>query len=1417
MKPKFLSGQSLVQYLIVALLVLGGIYMLVPIFQEANKRLVSSSAPVANTRLNKEGVLNTSIPTTSGVSSDSSPIPDAPPSTPGTPPPVTGVGECGPNGCGTIDLSNEENNYCGTIPGPAGVLDDGCWICDHTTLVWYWSSDTTGACKTFWNPGLTGGGCYDKCEPYTPPYAGITSGECWTCADTNPTQGFWQKRKNSKDSNACTKFWTNDSCVGSDTSYRVSCTSACTGVPPEYGFYYEPVTGNMACWLCNGGKWINSIQTTYCYDLWVNLSCPSYSFHEDDFPFCGCASEPPARGTDPLDSGKCWICNNGSWIEETDPVKCTDFWVTDNCPESSIPELACADPLPGTPPAGNCYLCTNPEKNYRQNPYDASNPLYANYGEPCNKFWTELEYPGYLDIPGYPDDVDAVCGNTLTGLSFPEPGIVYDPAKGQWGCWLCGSSSSPYTWIYWLGGRFDRWTEDQYQACQAFWIEGTYPASIPSDPSEYERLYEYGGAGYETGRDAVVISNDLFIVGDESSDSSGGNTDITVIKMDRNNSKIDWKYQYGGSKEEKGQAIATDGTNLYVTGYEVSDDTKGGGYDAVVMKLNTSGSVLWKKQYGGAGNEKGLDIAYGDSSIYVTGSETSDSYGGSEDIFVMNLDNSGNVIWKYQYGGAESDVGQAIAFADNSVYVAGYEMSDNDGGQSDVFVMKLDTSGNIIWKKQYGGGGTDRAYSMAVSESYIYLAGYETSDSTGGYEDIFVMKLDNGGNVMWKKQYGGTGRDKAYALAVDDTSIYVTGEENSDPHAGANSTYPGEKDLFIMRLDKSNGAVNWKQQHGGAYNEVGRGIAVSGGYVYAVGEESSDPDGGTNDLIVLSLHKHQVTMTDDRNPDDWTINGVPLTWALNGSVIDEWSAVSTLITGWTTSGDNVNWPAASIGGSWTLEGTTLDIETGPAHEEELEWTPLVSASTPDPPSPPVPATEWMNQYGGAYDDEGMSIAVPDNGYIYVTGFEKSSLSPADINSEIFILKMKESNGQIVWKKRYGENNHDDIAKSIVVPGDGFIYVTGWKNSDSTSPDNMDIFVMRVTEANGVINWIGEYGGDKNDYGLSLLVDGSDLYVAGIENESFSGALGGRTDILLMKLNKNNGSVHWAREYGGNHHEYEISEHLIRSHDRSLAVSGPHLYYAGIKSSYYGGNRDMLIMKVNTSDGDLVLARSFGGTDEDKFYSIAVSGSNIYVCGEEESFNPTDDDDDVFVMKLDSSLNPVWKKQYGDDEEDIALGILENSGYLYLTGLESSDSGGGGKDIFVMKLGESDGSVEWKKQYGGNYEETGNSIAINNNYLYITGRESSDADGGGKDVVVMKIDAGSQTSNLSWSTSHSVPLLSAQTIGSWANYRIDTSGEWHKNIPADPTSLFSNSGVGVNNWSLEGAIINDEEIDEWTEY
>ncbi len=364
---------------------------------------------------------------------------------------------------------------------------------------------------------------------------------------------------------------------------------------------------------------------------------------------------------------------------------------------------------------------------------------------------------------------------------------------------------------------------------------------------------QVGGTNKDSGSGIAVDANgNSYVTGEFSASAtfgtttltSSGEADIFVAKLDSNGNWL-WAKQAGGTSDDWSYGLAVDANgNSYVTGYFRSSATFGtttlifsGGDDIFVAKLDSNGNWLWAKQAGGTDWDEGKSIAVdANGNSYVTGYFRSSSitFGtttltsiGSGDIFVAKLDSNGNWLWAKQAGGAIEDDGNGIAVDDNgNSYVTGCFYSDsitfgtitltnNNNGDSDIFVAKLDSNGNWFWAKQAGGMSNDNGESIAidangnsyVTGSFVDSATFGTSTLTSsGYEDIFIAKLTSNGNWLWIKQAGGTYNDKGHSIAVDaNGNCYVTGCFYSSATFGATTlTGSGDFDIFVAKLGEGN-------------------------------------------------------------------------------------------------------------------------------------------------------------------------------------------------------------------------------------------------------------------------------------------------------------------------------------------------------------------------------------------------------------------------------------------------------------------------------------------------------------------------------------------------------------------------------------------------------------------------------------
>ena len=348
----------------------------------------------------------------------------------------------------------------------------------------------------------------------------------------------------------------------------------------------------------------------------------------------------------------------------------------------------------------------------------------------------------------------------------------------------------------------------------------------------------WGGAGSDVA-EAVATSADgsAYVVGITDSftvDQFGTPSPrIFIVKFAANGS-LSWQRIWNGATVRglgrPDVAVGADGS-VYVTGV-----TADNGNDAVLLKFDAGGQLLWERMWGGSASDESLAVATApDGSVYIVGTETSfgPSSGG---LFVVKFDPAGNVVWQRISDGA---AGNAVAVGpDGSVYAAGTTARADQIGNFDILVLKITTGGNLVWQRTYTAGEVvdPRGRMATAPDGSIVLAG-AIQAAKAGFVDIaaLIVKLSPDGGLLFDKQFAGRNGETAEGVAVarDDGSIYVAGTTTS--FGG------GFQDAFVLHLQSTGkkllGAVTW----GGTAFETGAGVAISGASVSLAATTTAPP------------------------------------------------------------------------------------------------------------------------------------------------------------------------------------------------------------------------------------------------------------------------------------------------------------------------------------------------------------------------------------------------------------------------------------------------------------------------------------------------------------------------------------------------------------------------------------------------
>lgn len=296
--------------------------------------------------------------------------------------------------------------------------------------------------------------------------------------------------------------------------------------------------------------------------------------------------------------------------------------------------------------------------------------------------------------------------------------------------------------------------------------------------------YTYGsGAGFCVQQTA---DNGFIITGD-----TGMVGDVKLIKTDSNGVE-QWNTTFGGSKSDVGYSVQqTSDLGYVIAGASVYVGPPGT-WDAWLIKTDSGGVKQWDSKFG----TNFEDYAYSvqqttDLGYIITGATNPTNT--NLDVYLIKTDSGGNMVWSTSFGGANDDYGQSVRQTTGGGYiVSGWTESYGAGG-SDVYLIKTDASGNPVWTKTYGGVNSDYSRRVRQTSDGGFLVAGSTDSMGAGQSDIYLIKTDASGTKTWETTLGGAGNDYGWcAQETSDGGIIVVGETYS---YGS-----GSSDIWLIKL-----------------------------------------------------------------------------------------------------------------------------------------------------------------------------------------------------------------------------------------------------------------------------------------------------------------------------------------------------------------------------------------------------------------------------------------------------------------------------------------------------------------------------------------------------------------------------------------------------------------------------------------
>lgn len=428
--------------------------------------------------------------------------------------------------------------------------------------------------------------------------------------------------------------------------------------------------------------------------------------------------------------------------------------------------------------------------------------------------------------------------------------------------------------------------------CSPSRLEESVP---PRETYALKWLKNFGGSEEDIAHDVIVthdggfalLGNTQSVDGDLSEKTRPG-SDLLLLKYDAQG-QLEWYKTYGGSKDDRGHSLyeLPEG-GFILLGYAMSADgdltQNEGHHDNWVLKVDPQGEILWQYSYGFSGHDHAYNIIptldggfLFNGFLDVTASEgqgatskgiSNASRHGVGEFWCHKIDAQGQLQWRKYFGGTSNDRSYAaVALPDGSFVLAGTSESQDVDIQSpkggyDIWVVKIDHLGNLLWENSYGGSATDGANAVIYAENKLYVLGDTRSydkeiSSPLGNADFWLLTLDLEGRLLQEKTFGGSNFDLGRDLIVDyQQRFWLTGYSRSqDIDLSQNR---GDNDIVLFQLD-FNQHIQQQFSIGGSGQDLAHALVQrpSGGILVVGSTESGDGDfsnpRGEKDIFIAYL------------------------------------------------------------------------------------------------------------------------------------------------------------------------------------------------------------------------------------------------------------------------------------------------------------------------------------------------------------------------------------------------------------------------------------------------------------------------------------------------------------------------------------------------------------------------------------
>lgn len=368
--------------------------------------------------------------------------------------------------------------------------------------------------------------------------------------------------------------------------------------------------------------------------------------------------------------------------------------------------------------------------------------------------------------------------------------------------------------------------------------------------NELNEYHEYGVSVQQTSDNGYIITG-------YSQHQVTLNRNALMVKTDAYGNLI-WKKHYDNSQNTRGNCVqeTTDGGFISVGYIEnpFSDSS-----NVYVTKLDNMGDTLWTKIFSNDIKDRGMSIRQTIEGGYIITGFTCDSMWYDCDVYLIKINSIGEMEWYKTIGGLERDQAYCIEqTSDNGFIIIGSTFSFGNGGR-DIYLIKTNENGDTSFTKTYGGFNTDNAYSIKQTSDGGYILVGETIsfDQGQNYYDVYLIKTDEVGDTLWTKRYGGEQWEVGRSIDLTDDGGYII--------TGHTESYGGSTgNVLVMKTDCS-GDTLWTQTFGGNGFDWGNSVQQTSDGGFIIAGYSSSFGNNNIDMYLIKING-QGTLDIHRNP-----------------------------------------------------------------------------------------------------------------------------------------------------------------------------------------------------------------------------------------------------------------------------------------------------------------------------------------------------------------------------------------------------------------------------------------------------------------------------------------------------------------------------------------------------------------------